>query len=78
MTNFIFAGSQHYRKYLNQLYSRARRISDVYPGWLMRIYHNVTDTDQVATKYLCKLFCHLSHVDLCDVENLPTLGKFDM
>ncbi|KAK7071411.1 hypothetical protein SK128_012288, partial [Halocaridina rubra] len=66
--------SQHFKKYLGQLHGRARVIHDSYPDWNMRIYHNVSEDDEVGNKFLCKIYCVHQHVDLCQVHNLPDLG----
>ena len=68
------AASAHYKKYFGSLHKRARTIAKVYPGFMMRIYHNVSAEDGAGTAFLCKMVCVHAHVDLCDVTNLPTLG----
>ncbi|XP_042228611.1 uncharacterized protein LOC121870734 [Homarus americanus] len=67
--------SEHSKKYFRPLYGRALAIATLYPGWLMRIYHNVSSQDHNATKYLCSIYCAHSHVDLCPVTELPDLGN---
>ncbi|XP_063870040.1 uncharacterized protein LOC135105628 isoform X1 [Scylla paramamosain] len=69
------SGSTHYKKYLGSLHKQARRIAKAYPGFLMRVYHNVSATDDTATAFLCRLVCTHAHVDLCDVTRLPVLGN---
>ncbi|XP_071519630.1 uncharacterized protein [Panulirus ornatus] len=66
---------QHYKKYLLQLYGRARVVKQMYPGWIMRIYHNVSTHDAVSSEFLCRIYCDYPHVDLCDVTRLPGLGN---
>ena len=48
----------------------------MYPGWRMRIYHNVTEDDHVFP-LLCQLFCSHSHVDTCDTRQLPSEGDLN-
>ena len=69
----------------------AESASKIYPGWRMRIYHNITDDDQMvkvshgialfipkqAFSTLCKLYCEHDFVDLCDVRNLPVIGDLN-
>ncbi len=38
-------------------------------GWIMRIYHNLTDTNFYES-ILCPLRCQHAHVDLCDVQEI--------
>ena len=45
-------------------------ISIYYPGWLMRLYHDVEKHDLVM-KDLCNLACSNQNLDLCDVHELP-------
>lgn len=68
-------GNAHFKKYFKPLYNLAGVISKKYPGWLMRIYHNVSTDDVKGTELLCKIFCHYPHVDLCNVIHLPDLGE---
>lgn len=69
------AGSPDYFRYLGQLHGTAKDIERLYPGWIMRIYHNVTYTDLYGYKELCRLYCENDHVDLCYVHELPGLGE---
>ncbi|XP_050721093.1 uncharacterized protein LOC127000964 [Eriocheir sinensis] len=71
----ISKASTNYKKYFASLHKRARRIAKVYPGYLMRVYHNVTTDDTTAMTFLCKLLCTHAHLDLCDVTKLPNLGN---
>ena len=76
------------------LYSQplAESASKIYPGWRMRIYHNITDDDQMvvfkifkevlkhiaqAFSTLCNLYCDHDFVDLCDARNLPVIGDLN-
>jgi len=45
----------------------------LYPGWRMRIYHNVTSDQSDQQDFLCKLQCSYSYLDLCDVRQVPEL-----
>ena len=42
-----------------------------YPGWVIRIYHDIEDTDPLMEK-LCQLSCKYDFVDLCNAKNIPT------
>ena len=39
-------------------------LASLYPGWRMRIYHNVTSAQPAALASLCSLYCGHQHVDL--------------
>ena len=59
----------------------------------MRIYHNITDDDQMvktliiaaldsqthlqAFSTFCKLYCEHDFVDLCDARTLPVIGDLN-
>ena len=56
----------------------------VYPGWIVRIYHNFhnqSQSENVVHKQLCDLHCQFDHVDLCSVtdiaRNIPSLTLID-
>ena len=48
-------------------------LASLYPGWRMRIYHNVTSAQADQASYLCSLACSHPSLDLCDVRTLPSL-----
>lgn len=57
------------RRYFSNLEGRAGRIAKYYPGWIMRIYHNLTNSQVFS--YLCPLRCRHRHmVDLCHVDQI--------
>lgn len=58
------------KRYFSSLESRAIRIAKVYPGWVMRIYHNLTKEQQ--ENYLCSIKCNYTNVDLCDVNAIQS------
>ena len=60
-----------FQELLQPLASSAAKL---YPGWRMRVYHNVTQGDKPAWTKLCQVYCHNEHVDLCDVHDLPAVG----
>ena len=41
-----------------------------YPGWSMRLYHDIAPGDQLMSR-LCNIACSNSNIDLCYVNNLP-------
>ena len=64
-------------RYLDLLEDLARTVGSLYPGWRMRIYHNVTSAQPAALASLCSLYCGHQHVDLCDTRGLPGLGDLN-
>ena len=42
-----------------------------YPGWIIRIYHDIEDTDPLIER-LCQFSCKYDFVDLCNARNIPT------
>ena len=48
-------------------------MSVLYPGWRVRIYHNVTGSQEDQATYLCRLHCKHHLLDLCDVRDIPQL-----
>ena len=64
-------------RYAELLVSLARTVGSLYPGWRMRIYHNVTSAQPAALASLCSLYCGHQHVDLCDTRRLPRLGDLN-
>ena len=57
-----YEGQNDEAKYLE---SNAETINHLYPGYIMRIYHNFTENQK-----LCELFCQNEHIDLCNVRKL--------
>ena len=62
-----YEGQNDEAKYLE---SNAETINHLYPGYIMRIYHNFTENQK-----LCELFCQNEHIDLCNVRKLGNLIK---
>ncbi|XP_059352637.1 uncharacterized protein LOC132088243 [Daphnia carinata] len=65
---------EHVRKrYFASIEAKAIRIKHYYPGWIMRVYHNLSRDDEL--RYLCPLRCNDGHpheVDLCHVDSIRT------
>ncbi|XP_076046060.1 uncharacterized protein LOC143028182 [Oratosquilla oratoria] len=60
-----------YHRYFSEIPNRAAEVMDKYPGWIMRVYHNVSDLDLEGQKLLCDVFCSYPHLDFCHVDRLP-------
>ena len=60
-----------YRRYYSSLRNLTITTERVYPGWVVRFYHNFDEhKDKEAYKALCNLYCRHPHVDLCRVEDI--------
>lgn len=58
--------------YFQGVRHNAVKVARMYPGYVMRVYHNLDVVgDDVTSAALCDLWCGNDHVDLCDVRHLP-------
>ena len=55
--------------------STCQNMKSLYPGWRMRIYHNVTSGQADQAEFLCQLECDHPSLDLCDVRRIPELAR---
>lgn len=56
------------KRYFSLLKNISLTTEKYYPGWIVRIYHNIRDRDgpeKEAHSQLCDIYCRFSHVDLC-------------
>ncbi|XP_068201523.1 uncharacterized protein [Palaemon carinicauda] len=67
-----------YGKFPNDYYygleQNLKAVRQHYPGWTMRVYHNEklwSSSEQ--HEWACNLACENSHLDFCDISNLPDL-----
>lgn len=65
---------RHWFRYLGLVEDLLKTMVSLYPGWRMRIYHNVTTNQADELAFLCKLYCDYSYLDLCDVRQTPSLA----
>lgn len=75
--SYALYGNAHNASIFKRYYSLLRNISltaeRVYPGWNIRIYHNIPDSngpEREAHDQLCDVYCRFKHVDLCSVPLL--------
>ena len=66
---------RHWFRYLGLVEQLLKDLVDLYPGWRMRIYHNVTKDQADQAQYLCQLYCKHQILDLCHVRDIPELVK---
>ena len=65
-------GEAHRLRYLGLLPDILYNMTRDYPGWRLRMYHNLTqDHDQLG--FLCDLYCKNPHMDMCDIRQVPEL-----
>ena len=64
-------------RFLELLEPMAKNAARLYPGWRVRIYHNVTETDAEAFSMFCSLYCQHDFIDFCDTRQLPTVGDLN-
>lgn len=57
-------------RYYSLLTNISLRAEILYPGWIVRIYHNFHNQSEEAHQQLCNVYCQLNHVDLCSVPEL--------
>lgn len=61
-----------YSKYFNGTPYNVEAVARMYPGWTMRLYHNLDLKDNVVSEVLCEMWCNNDHLDICDVRQLPS------
>ena len=67
------------KRFLDGLKLNLDRIAELYPGWVVRVYHNLTREE--VTKHLCPLACNHNHsdiLDLCQTSSNPLLMSSSM
>ncbi|KAK4314453.1 hypothetical protein Pmani_014262 [Petrolisthes manimaculis] len=66
-----------YGKFPNAYYKGLEKlvyeVPKFYPGWSMRVHLNWTQDN--LRDWACALACNNSHLDICDVQNLPGIGN---
>ena len=84
---------QHYLcRYYSLIGTIVNTARTMYPGWRIRIYHNVTRKNEEVHIYdygiqtraflqvwgqFCQYFCTEDILDLCDVNSLPGMDKWN-
>lgn len=66
-----------YGKVNERYFSLIKNISstaeEIYPGWIVRIYHNFVNQsgpEQEARDHLCNVYCQFNNIDLCSMPSL--------
>ena len=59
------------KKYLDGLGVNLPLMADLYPGWTLRLYHDVAEGEEEMDK-VCAVACSSPALDLCRVTELPS------
>ena len=66
------------KRYYSLMENISMTAKEYYPGWVIRIYHNIEDKDTVAHHHLCEIYCRFQDVDLCSLPLLiERIGKLN-
>nr|CAH0110641.1 unnamed protein product [Daphnia galeata] len=65
-----FSRTEIVGKYLEPFRETIKDIPIIYPGWIVRIYYNMTSEDVENTNVIWKTLDLGSHVDLCNVTEI--------
>ncbi|KAF2356099.1 hypothetical protein FHG87_013147 [Trinorchestia longiramus] len=65
-----FSNPYHYAKYWSQVEPRVLDVTEKYPGWILRLYHNITKMDREPQQLLCSLYCKYPNFDLCNADQI--------
>ncbi len=70
-----FSNPKHWQRlYFSGIWHNFMSMKSLYPGWTMRIYHNL-DSHDVRLQSICFLACKNPEVDICNVADLPNFGN---
>ena len=58
------------RHFFDGILSNLKLIPQFYPGWIMRLYHDLNENDS-RFKRLCEMACNYDYLDICNSKNLP-------
>ena len=58
------------RNYLDGVSANLALAASLYPGWVVRLYHDLDPGDPAAAR-LCSVACTDTRLDLCDIRHLP-------
>lgn len=57
--------------YFTGVAKNVEQVTQLYPGWVMRVYHGVDTHQPKNLAALCKLWCKYPQLDMCQVGALP-------
>ncbi|XP_064097040.1 uncharacterized protein LOC135208606 isoform X2 [Macrobrachium nipponense] len=61
--------------YYQGLESLVPVIADTYPGWTMRVYHRLDESNTTIRNWMCSLACKYPHLDYCSVDKISDLSN---
>lgn len=70
VVSYSFFGTV-FSDYFNSTEGNIQQVPEKYPGWIMRLYHNLSLQDSHEKQVICNLWCKYPHFDACHVEHLP-------
>ena len=50
-------------------------VGALYPGYRLRLYYDIPETDAPTKDHLCGLACSSSILDICDINKNPRFGN---
>ena len=62
------------RDFIGGIERNLRSVQKYFPGYTMRLYYQVPPNSSFF-KDICNLACSHENFDLCNVENIPRIGK---
>ena len=62
------------RGYFKHIWTNLQAIKMFYPGWTMRVYHDIPKNDSRLAE-LCHIACNQPLIDLCDIRDIPAIGN---
>ena len=62
------------RGYFKHIWTNLQAIKAFYPGWTMRVYHDIPKNDSRLAE-LCHIACKEPLLDLCNIREIPAIGN---
>lgn len=69
--SFFDSGQDNGRQYFEGIESNIKAVQELFPTWVVRVYHNVSENKR---QDLCLLECQYHHLDLCDIKSNPIMN----
>ena len=58
-------------RYFSLMDNISKKAAQVYPGWTIRIYHNIEEKQNpIGYQVMCKIYCNHENVDLCSINEI--------
>lgn len=59
-----------FKRYYTLIEKISQTAAQLYPGWIVRVYHDIDESEPVFQKMLCSSYCKHANLDLCNVPQL--------